>query len=369
MKSDMKSSKKPQGSQDEVAKLTVEASRQWVSWQSEQLISLAFTTYQAGKVFFIGLKADGHLSVFERNFSRCMGLTVHEESIYLASQYQLWRLNNVIPGGQAMANGFDRCYVPNVAWVTGDVDTHDLGILKDGRPAFVNTLFSCIATVGEDCSFKPLWQPKFISKLVPEDRCHLNGMAMDDGVPRFATAVSTTDVHEGWREHRQTGGVVIDIESDEIVTDGLSMPHSPRWYRDQLWVLNSGEGEFGKIDLKTGKFEAVAFCPGYARGLAFYGDYAIIGLSRPRGASKTFQDLLLDQKLLEKKVSARCGLQVVDLRSGAVVHTLNVDGIVQELFDVAVLPGVRNPSLIGTKTDEIHRTLLVGDAEKLSFEK
>jgi uncharacterized protein (TIGR03032 family) len=345
--------------------MSLQGTRQWSSWQAEQAISFAFTTYQAGKVFFVGMKPDGRLSIFERTFARCMGLSVQGDSLYLASQYQLWRFNNVLPEGRATSEGFDRTYVPNVAWVTGDVDAHDVGLLADGRPIFVNTLFSCLATVGEDCSFKPLWQPKFISKLVPEDRCHLNGMAMDRGLPRFVTAVSTTDVHEGWREHRQTGGVVMDVASNEIITSGLSMPHSPRWYRDSLWVLNSGEGEFGKIDLKTGKFEPVAFCPGYARGLAFHGDYAIIGLSQPRGENKTFQGLALDEKLDEKSVSARCGLQVVDLRSGAVVHALTIEGMVSELFDVAVLPGVRRPSAIGTRTDEIHRTLLIGDAEPL----
>ncbi len=342
--------------------LVIHGSRQWVSWQAEQGISVVFSTYQSSKLFLIGLKQDGNLSVFERTFPHCMGLATQGDSLYMGSQYQLWRLNNVLPAGTATPTGFDKSYVPNVSWVTGDVDAHDVGVLPDGRPVFVNTLFSCIATVDESSSFRPIWQPPFISKLVPEDRCHLNGLAMVDGQPRYASAVSQTDVHEGWRDHRVDGGVVMDIHSNEVICQGLSMPHSPRWYRDQLWVLNSGCGEFGKIDLNTGKFEAIAFCPGYARGLAFYGDYALIGLSKPR-ENRTFTGLPLDQRLADAKVQARCAIAVVDLRNGAMSHTLSIDGegIVEELFDVAVLPSVRCPSAVGFKTDEIRRTINIGE--------
>lgn len=344
--------------------LAIHGSRQWVSWQAEQRISLAFSTYQSSKLFLIGLKADGQLSVFERTFAHCMGLTAFGDSLLLSSQYQIWRLNNLLPPGAVTPDGFDRCYVPNVAWVTGDVDTHDLGLLADGRPVFVNTLFSCLATVDEASSFRPLWHPPFISKLAPEDRCHLNGMAMDADKPRFVTAVSRTDIHEGWRDHRTDGGVVIDVASSEILCAGLSMPHSPRWYRERLWLLNSGHGEFGYVDTKEGRFVPVAFCPGYARGLAFHGDFALIGLSRPR-ESRTFQGLPMDARMQAEGIQPRCAIQVVDLRSGAVVHTLSIEGVVAELYDVAVLPGVRQPSAIGLKTDEIRRTILVGEKETL----
>lgn len=342
------------------AALQIHGSRLWASWQAEQDISLAFSTYQAGKVFLIGLNGD-RLSIFERTFPRCMGLAVQGDSLYLSSQYQIWRLNNVLAAGSRTHDGFDRVYLPNVAWVTGDIDAHDLGVLNDGRPVFVNTLFSCLATVGEDCSFSPLWAPRFISRLLPEDRCHLNGMAMDAGRPRFVSAIATTDVHEGWRDHRRDGGVVMDVASGEIVMRGLSMPHSPRWYRDQLWILNSGSGEFGRVDIASGRFEPVAFCPGYARGLSFHGDYALIGLSKPR-ENRTFSGLELDARLEQAKVAPRCGVAVVDLRTGAVAHTLTVDGFVDELFDVTVLPGVRRPSAIGLKSDEIRHTIRMGDA-------
>ncbi len=349
----------PSAAVPETPKLEIDTSRQFTSWMRDQQMSLAFTTYQAGKLFLIGLKPDGKLSVHERNFERCMGLAVRGSSLYLATLYQLWRLNNVLPAGQVARDGIDRLYVPQQSWVTGDIDLHDLGLDAQGRPVFVNTLFSCLATVDPSASFAPFWQPPWISKLAAEDRCHLNGLAMRDGKPAFVTAVSRTDAHEGWREHRRDGGVVVSVADNEVVCTGLSMPHSPRWHDGKLWLLNSGEGTFGYVDLERRAFVPVAFLPGYARGLTFSGDFAIVGLSKPRGV-KTFNGLALQERLDAKGVSARCGLVVIDLRSGDLVHSLTMDGIVEELYDVAVLPGVRTPGALGFKTDEIRRTVSMG---------
>ncbi len=211
-------------------RLEIQTSRQFTAWLAEQQLSLAFTTYQGGKVFFLGLKPDGALEVFNRTFERCMGLAASSQTLWLSSLYQLWRFENLLEPGQHY-QGYDRVYVPQVAYTTGDVDIHDVAVDASGRPVFVNTLFSCLATVSETHSFAPLWQPRFISKLAAEDRCHLNGLAMQDGVPRYVTAVSRSDVADGWRDHRRDGGIVIEVESGEIVASGLSMPHSPRLHQ------------------------------------------------------------------------------------------------------------------------------------------
>ena len=340
-------------------KLELNASRQFISWIREQRLSIAFTTYQTGKLFLIGLRPDGKLSVFERTFERCMGLAVSgSQTLWMSSLYQLWRFENALPPGTTAPDGHDALYVPQLAMTTGDVDAHDVAIDAAGRPVFVATLFSCLAAPSETHSFRPLWRPPWISRLAAEDRCHLNGLAMRDGKPAYITAVSTTDVHEGWREHRQAGGVVCDVQSNEIVARGLSMPHSPRWHNGQLYVLNSGAGEFGRIDLAAGKFEPIAFCPGYARGLALVGNFAIIGLSTCR-ENRTFSGLPLDAALEKKNVAPRCGVLVVDLRTGDVVHSINIEGIVRELYDVAILPGVVMPSALGLKTDEVRRTITI----------
>lgn len=337
--------------------LEINTSRQMLAWLAEQNLSIALTTYQIGKLYFIGLKPDKTLSVFERSFNRCMGLCATANGLYMSSLYQIWRFENIFEPGQQQ-DGYDRLYVPQVGYTTGDLDIHDMAVDFNGRLVFVNTLFSCLATLSDTHSFKPLWQPPFISKLAAEDRCHLNGLAMRQGQPAYMTAVSQSDVADGWREHRTEGGIVIDVSNNEIVCTGLSMPHSPRWYNDRLWLLNSGTGDFGYVDLSTGRFEPLCFCPGYMRGLSFHGHFALVGLSKPRH-NKTFSGLPLDNNLKSRNAEARCGIQIIDLRNGDIVHWLRMEGIVEELYDVVALPNIRRPMALGFKTDEIRRVLSI----------
>ena len=339
--------------------LEITGSRQFTSWLAEQQVSLAFTTYQTGKLFLIGLQQDHQLSIFERTFNRCMGLWSDGQSLWMSSLYQLWRFENMLPDGQ-LANGYDRLYVPQVGFTTGDLDVHDVTVDGAGKVLFVNTLFSCLATVSDRTSFRPLWKPPFISKLAAEDRCHLNGLALEQSQPRYVTAVSRSDVADGWRDRRSDGGCLIDVTSNEIVATGLSMPHSPRLYRDRVWLLNSGAGFFGSIDLASGRFEPMTFCAGYLRGLSFFGDYAIVGMSRCRD-NRAFTGLPLDDNLISRNAESRCGLGVIDLRSGDMVHWLRIEGIVAELYDVVVLAGVRRPMALGFKTDEIRHTISIAD--------
>jgi uncharacterized protein (TIGR03032 family) len=333
------------------------ATRQFVPWLAEQQISLGFSTYQSGKILLIGHNDNAQISIFERTFERPMGLWSDGQTLLASSAYQLHRFTNTL-GPAEDADGYDRLFVPQVSYVTGDIDIHDIAMGDDNQPIFVNSLFSCLATVSETASFKVLWQPRFITELQPEDRCHLNGLAMKDGKPGYVTAIAKTNVGDGWRDHRSNGGIVIDVESGEIVAEGLSMPHSPRWHDGTLWLANSGTGEFGSIDLATGRFEPLTFCPGYIRGMAFHKHYAILGISRPRH-NKTFNSLALDARLEKEGVQARSGLLVVDLKTGGIVHALYAEGLVTELYDVVVLPGSKRPSLIGFKNDQIKRVLSV----------
>jgi uncharacterized protein (TIGR03032 family) len=333
-------------------------------WLAERQVSLAFTTYQTGKLFLLGRCPDGKLAVFERTFNRAMGLWADGQTLWLSTLYQLWRFENLLRPGE-FYQGHDRLYVPKVASTTGDLDIHDVAIDHTGRPVFVATGFGCIATLAERASFTPLWRPPFLSKLAAEDRCHLNGMAMENGRPRFATAVSTSDVVDGWRERRQTGGVVLAIPDGRVIASGLSMPHSPRLYKGRLWLHNSGTGHFGSVDPAGGTFVPLTFCPGYLRGLAFVGDHAVVGISRPR-EDKTFGGLALAEELAKRSADARCGLLIIDLNTGDVAHWLRVEGLVRELYDVAVLPQVARPMALGLKTDEIERTIAIGEEGSLS---
>lgn len=339
----------PNHSQEE--KLSLTASRLFTAWLSGQKTSLAFTTYQAGKVFFVGLQPDDKLSIFERTFDRCMGLGARNGQLWMSSLYQLWRFENFLDPGQ-LHEGYDAMYVPTVGHTTGDIDIHDIHIREDGQPIFVATRFNCLATLSERGSFRPIWQPPFIDRIAAEDRCHMNGMAIRDDQPAYVTCVGQTNIAEGWREQRLNGGILLDVKSGEVVAQGLSMPHSPRVYRDQIWLLQTGTGEFGRVDTATGRFEPICFLPGFARGLSFIGDYAVIGLSRPR-ENRTFEGLVLNERLEKEKVAPKCGLYVVNLTTGDVEHNLQIDGVVQELYDVAVLPNQLRPMALGFRSDEI----------------
>jgi uncharacterized protein (TIGR03032 family) len=299
----------------------------------------------------------------ERTFNRCMGLWGDGQTLWMTSLFQLWRFENVLEPGQTH-DGFDRLFVPRVGYTTGDLDIHDLAVDGQGRVVFVNTLFSCLATVSDRYSFEPLWRPPFITRLAAEDRCHLNGLALRDGQPRYVTAVSASDAPEGWREHRRAGGIVIECPSGTVLAEGLSMPHSPRWYRGQLWLLEAGTGFFGRLNVNRGVFEPLTFCAGFLRGLSFVGEYAVVATSRPRD-NRTFADLPLDANLAARRAEARCQIAVIDLRSCDVVHTLQFEGVVGELYDVVVLPQTRRPSALGFKTLEICRTLSVGEGMPL----
>lgn len=339
------------------AKFDLLYSRHFPQWLAEKQVSLAFTTYHTNRLCALGLSRKGQVSVCLQTFPRPMGLwaSADARNLLLADMFRVLRFEGLVDA-DLQKRGIDRIYVPRFSYTTGDSDIHDIAADGDGRPIFVNCLFSCVATLSPRYSFAPLWKPDFISRLAPEDRCHLNGLAMVEGKPRYVTCVANSDVSDGWRDHRADGGKVIDITTNEVVAEGLSMPHSPRVYKGRLWVLNSGKGELGFVDLQRRRFEPVAFCPGFLRGLTFVGDHAVVGLSQSRH-NVNFAGLPLDDALARHNAEARCGIQIVDLQSGNVLHSMRLGGATRELYDVVALPGVRNPLLTGFGKSDLPRLL------------
>jgi uncharacterized protein (TIGR03032 family) len=328
--------------------------------------SLWVSTYQAGKLAVFRVNKEGKLSLLLRTFDKAMGMALSPRKLAIGTRHQVWHLVNepalaakIEPKGDWQA-----CYMPRSSHVTGYVDIHELawGGADGNELWFVNTLYSALCTVSPDCSFVPRWRPPFISELRKHDRCHLNGLAMVDGVPAYVTAFSETDSPSGWREgnHKSEGGVVIDIASGEIISRGLSMPHSPRYYEGRLWLLDSGNGRLVTVDPSDGSRETIAELPGYTRGLTFLGRYAFIGLSRIRETA-IFGGIPIAENLDDRK----CGIWVVDIITGEISGFIEFHETVDEVFDVQVLPGIVSPMVIGLEKDDVEKRCIIGAMDPL----
>jgi protein O-GlcNAc transferase len=316
----------------------------------EARCSLLVSTYQAGKLLAIGL-ADGKLHFSFHNFDQAMGVAVSPRQLAVGAKGQIWFLQNNAQLAPSIepAGKYDACYLARTAHVTGGIHCHEMawGGPQEDELWVVNTLFSCLSTLHDDFSFVPRWRPPFITNLAGEDRCHLNGLAMDQGRPRFVSMMSQTDTAAGWRPTKSTSGVVMDVASGQPVTHGLAMPHSPRWYGGRLWVLNSGFGTLEVVDPASGRRDAVAGMPGYTRGLGFSGPFAFVGLSRIRETA-----VFGGVPIAEHRHELKCGVGVVDLRTGKPVASLEFETGVEEIFDVQVLSNVVCTALCGPRPDQ-----------------
>lgn len=319
-------------------------------------LSVFVTTYQAGKL--VVLRAEGEsLNTHFRGFSSPMGLAIDEHRLAIGTPGHVWLFRNVPAVGRRLepVGRLDACFLPRSSHCTGNILVHEMAWSGD-ELWVVNTRFSCLCTLDRDHSFVPRWKPPFVSELAPEDRCHLNGVGLVDGQPRFVTALGRTDSPAGWRVEKAHGGVVMDVQSNEIVTAGLSMPHSPRWHNGQLWVLESGAGRVGVIDPRTGRFETVAELPGFTRGLDFCGDYAFIGLSQVRETA-VFSGIDITNRLSERS----CGVWVLNVTTGQTVAFVKFEDAVQEIFAVQVLSGVRYPDVINDDDAAISDSFVLPD--------
>ena len=350
--------------------------------------TLAISTFQAGKVIFISAKNDLELIQLPRTFKKAMGMAVKESKLAIATKEEVIVLANC-PGLAVsypkQPNTYDGLYVPRATYYTGQVDIHDLdwGFLDESvnrgigetenwktkqftdSPVHpfthsvlwsVNTSFSCLAVINDDFSFIPRWKPSFITKLASEDRCHLNGMAMDQGFPLYVSAFGTGNKPQSWRENIPDTGVVIHVPSSEIVLKDLPMPHSPRIYDDKLYMLLSATGEVVCADPEKGKYEVITKLQGFVRGMDKYGDHLFIGLSRLRKNASTFKNLPIADKALS------AGIVVIHLPTGAIVAELKYQSTVDEIYDIQVLPDLKRPGILNTMNDTYKMGLSTPDA-------
>jgi uncharacterized protein (TIGR03032 family) len=316
--------------------------------------SLLVSTYQTGKL--ICARADrGTVNTHFRDFERPMGLAVAPGRFAVGTRAEIVDYRNfpavaakIQPEGK-----HDACFLPRNKHFTGDIRVHEIAFAQ-GELWMVATNFSCLATLDAEHSFIPRWTPPFISQLTNEDRCHLNGLCVVDDQVRYITALGETDTPGGWRENKASGGVLIDIASGETVVAGLSMPHSPRWHDGRLWLLESGKGTLSVANPEAGSVETIAELPGFTRGLLFAGGLAFVGLSQVRETA-TFGGLPLMERLDERL----CGVWAVNPRSGQTVGFLRFQELVQEVFDVALLPGLSYPEIAEESSDAASQSFVL----------
>ncbi|MEH2107857.1 DUF4915 domain-containing protein [Nostoc sp.] len=183
----------------------IACSRDFLCYLQSQFLSLAFTIYQTNWLFLINCNFQGRVTAKKRLFDKQMGRYVLNNSIYTSTYYQIWRLENLLVPGKIYQQSVDalvkplvplllsklarasltgekkqlvvryRPYIPRPPTPLATCNVYDLMLDIAGNIIFVNTDFSCLATIGNDYSFVPLCQPPFISKLLAEDDCYLNG--------------------------------------------------------------------------------------------------------------------------------------------------------------------------------------------------
>lgn len=318
--------------------------------------SLVVSTYQAGKLILLRANDDS-LNTHFVNLPKPMGVAFKDNRLSVGSGANVidyFNMPNVGPKVEPI-NTHDAAYLPRRTHVTGDIDIHEMGFTSDNELWIVNTKMSCLCTLDINHSIVPRWRPPFISGYDLTDRCHLNGLAMRDGKPKFVSALGTSDKPAGWRENKAFGGMIMDIDDNRMITEGLSMPHSPRWYRDKLWVLESGAGQLITVDEHTGEKTVVAQVPGFCRGIDFIERYALIGLSEVRETA-VFAGL----PLTEREQDRKCGVWIVDIETGETVGFLVFSGGVQEIFSVQLVPQ-RYPALLDLNDPLLHTSYSIPD--------
>lgn len=323
-----------------------------VALLSKLRLTIAMSTYQSGKVVLMG-QHQGRFDIRAKDFPRPMGMHARGGTLWAGLGHGIYQFGNfkAVTDQLDEARSFDACYLPQNIHFTGDVDIHEMEVCG-GELHFVNTKFSCLCVKAPDQSFKPVWKPPFITLMQPLDKCHLNGFCARDGVPRYVTALGHSDEPLGWRATKATGGILMDITTNEVLAQGLCMPHSPRWHQGRLWLLESGKGTLSYFDFETRQVVQVASLPGFTRGLDMHGDLAFVGLSKVR-ESATFSGLPITR--LAKRVS---GVWVVNIRTGQILSFVEFTAGLDEVFAVSVLPHVRM-ELLGFDSPQSHANYIV----------
>ncbi|MBQ4864278.1 TIGR03032 family protein [Pseudoalteromonas sp. MMG013] len=339
-------------------------------------ISLLATSYHSQRLIVVRSQV-GKLETKLKAFPRPMGLYADDNRITLGTLNQVIDFKKTKSGHRAIIDGefdnyealpsklqdselkeltqfryelseqvqsvksADSLFVERASLSTGLINAHDIAWGTEGLWV-VNSVFSCLCKLSPDYSFVAAWRPEFISELKPDNRCHLNGMAMLDGIPRYATAFSESDTAEGWRDEIGSHGVLIDVVENKIVKAGISMPHSPRCHLGKVYYCASGDGAIHVYDPEADTTRVLAELPGFTRGMTFFGDLMIVGTSTLR-TSDGKMNFTGNERLLGEN---QCGIWLLDINNGKVISCLTFSGDVKQIYDIAIVTSSTAPEVL-----------------------
>lgn len=334
---------------------------EWAALQQQLGFSVIMGTRSMGDLLVLSVPNPDSVNFHIVQFPLCMGMDIQGDHLAVACQTDIRQYHDMLVHPGIESPVYQKCYSPRSISFTGDLDIHELKYNQAGTPLFVASKYSCLGIPSATHSMKPVWQPKFIKELKPVDACHLNGLCMEDGEAKYVTLFAPTAEPNGWRDMPFNAGMLWSVEEQEAVCSGLVQPHSPRLHEGELYVLNSGAGEFGRIDLKTGTYECIAFVGGYGRGLSFIGDYAVFGISKPRH-NAYIQNFPLHDRLRALGEIDRCQLVAVNLKTGDVIPAVTFEGAARELFDTLIIPDCRH-AVVMNLDEAQHPQLVVLEGE------
>jgi len=323
--------------------------RHFTTWLSDHRCLLVVSSYNTHHIFTLSVDPKTfEITNWKTHVNRSMGIhySPATQNLIFSNVGNLMIYKDKGELDHPQFGKFENNFIPQFAYFSGDVDVHDVCESSTGEIYYISALFSCVCQPSKNGSFKPYWRPPWIDKYAAEDRCHLNGMCLVDDVPRYVTSTCTGNSMGAWRHSGQQGkGVVYDIVENKIVCDNLKNPHSPRWYRDKLWIMESGTGYFGYVDLEKCSFVKCAFLPTFLRGLDFIDNYAVITGSHPRH-DPAFKELLIGKEIEDRGLDPMCGIWILNIDTYDIEHQLMFNEPVKELYDIAVVPNANRGRIL-----------------------
>lgn len=335
------------------APFTIQCTPNFAECLYELKITLALSTYQAGKLVFLGAKDKEQLFQLPRNFQKPMGFSFRGKEMVMATKDRVITFKNspeLAKRYPAKENHYDALFLPKTSYLTGLVDIHDIHFVKD-EIVGVNTSFSCLVKFNSEYNFIPIWQPHFINNLQAEDRCHLNGLAIKNDELKYVTALGSGNSRQSWREKIEQRGILMDVKSNQILLDGLGMPHSPKFYKNELYFLQSAKGVLSKYNEEKKCEESIFDFEGFVRGLCFKGDYAFVAHSKIRKNSSSFAKIQVAEK------SNRCGISILHLPTKSLVARAEYLTSVDEIYELGIIEGFRAPNIMNFESQYLNRFL------------